>query len=145
MTGTRCILADTFVGSHPSLEFECDVETQHLEKCNCLLRTWWRRVLSISIFRLEDWNQMHFCQPILLTILTISCPHLKFESVLKVRCLANVTVSSEFGGIVFSQFGFSSWITGTRKFFANTYRWLSQQPQVHCSWNFKVSWKIRIQ
>ena len=43
----------------------------------------------------------------------------------------------------FSQFRFSSWITGTRWILANTLCWLFWQPHVS-SWNLKVSWKLRI-
>jgi hypothetical protein len=121
------------------LEFESVLESLHSEKCDCSLRIWWQRVLSISIpswmtgtrcilpthfvsylndlmsdlgiwkclgksafrqmrlfpqnlvamcssdldFKLDNWNQMHFCRHILLAISTTSCLILEFESVLE--------------------------------------------------------------
>ena len=37
------------------------LETQHMSKCKCLHRFWCQLVLAISMFKLDDCNQKHFC------------------------------------------------------------------------------------
>ena len=89
--------------------------------------------------KLDYWNQMHFCRHILLAIATPSCLILQFKACIQ----ANATVSSEFGGNVFSRFRFQvGWLEPDA--FWKTLCWLYQQPHVW-SWNFKVSWKACIQ
>ncbi len=54
----------------------------HSGKCDSFLRIYLRRCLAVSVFKLDDWNQMHFGQHILLNISTTSCLFLKFEKCL---------------------------------------------------------------
>ncbi len=95
-------------------------------------------------FKLDDWNQMHYCRHILLAVSTTSCLILEFESVLeslhsaKCDCLLRIRWRRVLS------ISISSWMTGTRCIFADSFCWLSQQPQVW-SWNLKVSWKVCIQ
>ena len=79
-------------------------------------------------FKLDDWNQMHFCRHILLNISTTSCLFLKFKSVLesmhsnKCDCLLRSWWRRVLAILI------SSWMTGTRCIFANTFCWISQRP-----------------
>ncbi len=79
-------------------------------------------------FKLDDWNRMHFCIHISLAISTTSCLILKFESVLeslhscKCDCLLRIWWQRVLA------ISISSWMTGTRCIFADTFCWLSQRP-----------------
>ena len=93
------LLATISLTSSPFLDFQNVLETLHLGKFDCLrkslLKIRWRCVLAIVIVKLDDWNQMHFGQHILLTTLY---PFLEIQSVLKTCILATAIVPSEFGG-----------------------------------------------
>ena len=95
-------------------------------------------------FKLDDWNQMHFCRHILLAISTTSCSILEFESVLKSLHSGQCDCLLRIGWQRVLAISISSWMTGTRCIFADTFCWLSQRPHVW-SWNLKVSWKVCIQ
>jgi hypothetical protein len=95
-------------------------------------------------FKLDDWDQMHFCQHILLAISTTSCLILEFESVSKRLHSGKYDCSLRIWWKLVLVILISSWMTGTRCIFADTLYWLSQQPHVW-SWNLKVTWKVCIQ
>jgi hypothetical protein len=126
-----------------------------LEVCKCLRKYAFRQMrlspqklvatCSHDIdFKLDDWNQMHFCRHVLLNISTTSCLFLKFKSVLesmhsnKCDCL----LKSWWRRVL--AISISSWMTGTTCILADTFGWLSQQAHV-CSCSLKVSWKVCIQ
>ena len=165
------------------LEFESVLESLHSGKCDCFLRSWWRRVIAISIsswmtgtrctfakhillaistiscpffefesvleslhsgkcnfsqklvatcnrnfdFKLDDWNQMHFCQRILLAISTTSGLFSEFESVLESLHSGKRDFSQNLVATCYCDL-ISSWMTGTRCFFTNTFCCLSWQP-----------------
>ncbi len=123
------------------LEFESVLQRLHSSKWDCLLRIWWHRVID---FKLNDLNQMLFLPTNMLAILTTSCPFMEFESVLesqhsgKCDCLLRIWLQRALA------ISISSWMTGTRCIFADTFCWLSWQPHVY-SWNLKVSRKVCIQ
>ncbi len=85
-----------------------------------------------------------FFRHILLDISTTSCLILKFESVLKSLQLGKCDCLLRIWWRRFHAILISSWMTGTRCIFSDTFCWLSQQPHA-CSWNLKVSWKVCIQ
>jgi hypothetical protein len=123
-----------------SLEFESVLERLHSGKCGCFLRIWCRNF----DFKLGDWNQMHFCQHILLAISTASCLSLEFESVLESlhsgKCDCHLRIWLQHA----LEVSISSRVTGTRCIFANIFCWLSQEPHVWV-WNLKAFWKVCIQ
>ena len=45
----RHILLNISTTSCPFLKFESVLESMHSGECDCLLRSWWRRILAISI------------------------------------------------------------------------------------------------
>jgi hypothetical protein len=95
-------------------------------------------------FKLDDWNKMHFCRHILLVISTTSCLILEFESVLESLHSGQCDCLLRIGWQRVLAISISSWMTGTRCIFADTFCWLSQRPHVW-SWNLKVSWNVCVQ
>jgi hypothetical protein len=88
------------------LEFESVLESVHSGKCDCSLRIWWQRVLAISI---PSWMTETRCIFANTICWLFQRPHVwswNLKVSWKVCIQANATVSSEFGGNVFSRFQF---------------------------------------
>jgi hypothetical protein len=93
------------------LEFESVLESLHSGKCDCFLRIWWQRVLSISIPSCMTGTRCIFAN----TFCWLSQrPHVwswNLKVSWKVCIQANATVSSEFGCNVFYRFRFQvAWV-----------------------------------
>jgi hypothetical protein len=86
------------------LEFECVVESLHPIECDFILRIWWQRVLAISISSLMTGTRCIFADTFCWPPWQYHVHSWNLKVSWKVCIQANATVSSEFGGNVFSRF-----------------------------------------